>query len=85
MLVTEAGADYEILQISDNYIYLYLRPPKAVAQMGMDISYTGKQTGTLKNNYFSTRVVNLWVRLDEETIYSDSVELYKIELSKFGY
>ena len=36
-----------------------------------------KATGTLKNSYFSTRVINLWNKLDEETINSDSVELFK--------
>ena len=44
-----------------------------------------KATGTLKNNYFNMRVVNLWNKLDEETICSDSEELFKIGLSKFGY
>ena len=44
-----------------------------------------KAAGTLKNNFFNIRVVNLWNKLDEETIYSDSVELFKIGLSKFGY
>ena len=33
-----------------------------------------KATGTLKNNYF-TREINLWNKLVEETIYSDSVDL----------
>ena len=41
--------------------------------------------GALKNNYFSARVVNLWNKIDGETIYSDSVELIKIGLTKFGY
>ena len=50
-----------------------------------------KAVGALKNNYFSTRVVDLWNKLDEETIYSDSdsiysdsVEPFKIGLSTFG-
>ena len=37
-----------------------------------------KEAGVRKNNYFNTRVVNLWKKLDEETIHSDSKELFKI-------
>ena len=42
-----------------------------------------KATCAPKLNYFSTRVVNLWNKLDEETIYS-IVELLKMGLWKFG-
>ena len=44
-----------------------------------------KAMSTLMNNYFITRVVDLRKKLDEATIYSDSVELFKIRLSKLGY
>ena len=43
-----------------------------------------KTASALKNNYFSKKVVNLWNKLNEETIYSDLMELFKIGLLKFG-
>ena len=35
------------------------------------------------NSYFITRVVILWNKLDEETTYTNSMELFKMGLSKF--
>ena len=36
--------------------------------MNVECKLCRKATGTLKNIYFGTRVVNLWNKLDEETI-----------------
>ena len=54
-----------------------------VPQEGM-ISYR-KTSGALKNNYVSARVVNRRNKLNEMINYSDSVELFKIALTKCEY
>ena len=53
---------------------------KSSSTGGHECKLYRKAMSTLKNNYFSTRVVNLWNKLDEETIYSDPVQLFKIGL-----
>ena len=44
-----------------------------------------KASGNLKNNYFSTRLVSLWNKLDKDAIQVDTVDKFKINLSKYGY
>ena len=58
---------------------------KSSSTRGHECKLYRKATGTLKNNYLSKIVVNLWNKLNEGTIYSDSVELFKIRLSKSDY
>ena len=54
----------------------FFEATKSSSTGGHECKLCRKATGTLKNNYVRiiTRVVNLWNKLDEETIYSDSVE-----------
>ena len=42
---------------------------KSSSTRGHECKLCRKAMGTLKNNYFSLRVVNLWNRLDDETIF----------------
>ena len=44
-----------------------------------------KASGNLKNNYFSTRVVSLWNKLDEDSIHANTADKFKINPSKYGY
>ena len=41
--------------------------------------------GNLKNNCFSTRVVSLRTKLNEDVIHADTVDKFKINLNKYGY
>ena len=43
---------------------------KSSSTGGHECKLYRKAMSTLKNNYFSTRIVNLWNKLDEEIIYS---------------
>ena len=44
-----------------------------------------RQAGTWMQRFYSSRVVNAWNNLDEETIATDSVGMFKKRLKKFGY
>ena len=52
----------------------FFEATRSSSTRGHECKLYRRAMGTLKNNYFNTRVVNLWNKLDEETIYSDSVE-----------
>ena len=52
---------------------------------GHDKKLFKKRVGRHKKNFFSARVVDSWNELDDETVSSTSVNVFKSNLGKMGY
>ena len=52
---------------------------------GHDKKLFKKRVGRYKKNFFSSRVVDNWNELDDETVSSASVNVFKSNLGRMGY
>ena len=58
--------------------------PSKVTQ-GLRYKLFKRRKGTLGQNFFSARVVDLWNELDDSTVSAYSVTAFKRKLGKLGY
>ena len=64
---------------------MFFEQPPIQSTRGHRFKLFKKQEKTLKKAFFSSRVVNIWNDLDDDTVASETTTSFKVALSRHGY